>query len=137
MTNNELIIADLCAKLQYNLLVQRGQRVRKVLAVYPDSNRIVLDNSPYMPQTYSVDEVKPYLRSLSNMTEKEKSDFCWMTHKEYDGYDNNDCPIYTGNNTVDCDRIDEVIDFLNSHHFDYRGLIKQGLALEATSDMYN
>jgi hypothetical protein len=30
----------------------------------------------------------------------------------------------------------DVIDWLNKHHFDYRGLIKKGLALEAPKDMY-
>ena len=29
-----------------------------------------------------------------------------------------------------------VIDWLNAHHFDYRGLIEKGLALEAPEDMY-
>ena len=28
------------------------------------------------------------------------------------------------------------IDWLNSHHFDYRGLIKKGLALEVSEGMY-
>ena len=28
------------------------------------------------------------------------------------------------------------IDLLNSHHFDYRGLIEKGLALEMPKDMY-
>ena len=28
------------------------------------------------------------------------------------------------------------IDWLNAHHFDYRGLISKGLALEALPDMY-
>jgi hypothetical protein len=31
------------------------------------------------------------------------------------------------------DRIDlDAIDWLNAHHFDYRGLIEKGLALDAT-----
>ena len=30
----------------------------------------------------------------------------------------------------------ESIDWLNEHHFDYRGLIPMGLALEATEGMY-
>lgn len=30
-----------------------------------------------------------------------------------------------------------VVDWLNSHHFDYRGLIKKDLALEAPEGMYN
>lgn len=29
------------------------------------------------------------------------------------------------------------IDWLNAHHFDYRGLIEKGLALEAPEGMYN
>ena len=28
------------------------------------------------------------------------------------------------------------VDWLNAHHFDYRGLIEKGLALEAPKDMY-
>ena len=30
----------------------------------------------------------------------------------------------------------EIVDWLNKHHFDYRGLIEIGLALEAPEDMY-
>ena len=30
-----------------------------------------------------------------------------------------------------------IIDWLNIHHFDYRGLIKEGLALVAPDGMYN
>ena len=31
----------------------------------------------------------------------------------------------------------DILDFLNSHHFDYRGLIEKGLALEAPKGMYD
>ena len=31
----------------------------------------------------------------------------------------------------------EEFDFYNKYHFDYRGLIEMGLALEAPEDMYN
>jgi hypothetical protein len=30
----------------------------------------------------------------------------------------------------------ETFDWLNAHHFDYRGLIEKGLALEAPEGMY-
>ena len=33
--------------------------------------------------------------------------------------------------------IDEYLDWLNAHHFDYRGLIEKGLALVAPDGMYN
>ena len=31
----------------------------------------------------------------------------------------------------------KIIDYLLAHHFDFRGLIPKGLALEAPEDMYN
>ena len=33
--------------------------------------------------------------------------------------------------------IEDYLDWLNAHHFDYRGLIERGLAIEAPKEMYN
>ena len=73
-----------------------------------------------------------------------------MTEKEYETF-----PIpfsfdsfSTWNNTIlskviegtqiliGIDEITEIIDWLNARHFDYRGLIGKGLALEAPEGMY-
>lgn len=69
-------------------------------------------------------EVLPYLRPMSSMTTDERYyyrqlqrysvDYGEVTH--YDTY--------------------ESIDWLNKHHFDYRGLIRKGLALRAPEGMY-
>lgn len=73
-----------------------------------------------------IDKVQPYLRKMSSMTEKEQ--------QEYDGllYGVSD---FT-QNTDSLSPIDSLTDWLNSHHFDHRGLIEIGLALEAPEDMY-
>ena len=63
-------------------------------------------------------ECKPYLRPMSSMTGRERVDYHRLCVGEYD-YD-----------TV------KSIDWLNAHHFDYRGLISMGLALEAPEGMY-
>ena len=63
---------------------------------------------------YSVEDVKPYLRPMSSMTEEEYQEF---------GYD---VLRYTP----------RELDWLNEHHFDYRGLIEKGLAIEAPEGMY-
>ena len=60
-------------------------------------------------------EIKPYLRPMSNMTEEEKL--------MYEGL-----MIGTDNISYMLD----VVDWLNAHHFDYRGLINKFLALDAT-----
>ena len=59
--------------------------------------------------------IKPYLRPMSSMTEEEKNNLLQLMGRGTDI---------------------ERIDFYISHHFDYRGLIPMGLALEAHKDMY-
>lgn len=65
---------------------------------------------------YELDDVKPYLRPMSSMTEEEEI------------YYNT---VYTRL------KFYEKEDWLNTHHFDYRGLIPMELALEAPEEMYN
>lgn len=63
-------------------------------------------------------DIKPYLRPMSSMTKKE-----WIVYQNmFDSFRGE--PFY------------ERIDYLNAHHFDYRGLIEKGLALEAPEGMY-
>lgn len=79
------------------------------------------ETNPYYGNSCSIDNIKPYLRPLSSMTEEEKEDFGVPFTSE---------GLVTLADTVEC------IDWLNVHHFDYRGLIEKGLALEATEGMY-
>lgn len=71
---------------------------------------------------YTIDEFKPYLRPLSSMIGVEK--VIYKSLKE--DIDEDYCEIIQL----------PLIDWLNAHHFDYRGLIKKGLALEAPCGMY-
>lgn len=77
--------------------------------------------------------VKPYLRPLSSMTEEEKKERKYFITKfEYDDYWHpGEYADYVG-----VDELDDYIDWLNVHRFDYRGLIEKGLALEAPENMY-
>lgn len=64
--------------------------------------------------------VRPKVEDMSSMTveeSKELADIYEKMKKEY--------------------LIGLDVDFLNSHHFDYRGLIDKGLAIEAPEGMYN
>ena len=67
---------------------------------------------------HSIKEIKPYLRPMSSMTEEEST-----TYEDNFLYAN-DLQIYA----------EEYIDWLNAHHFDYRGLIEKGLAIEVTEE---
>lgn len=68
--------------------------------------------------------ILPYLRSMESMTEEESKEFALLQTDFYvDGFL---YPIAATNMT----------DWLNAHHFDYRGLISKGLAIEAPKSMY-
>lgn len=73
----------------------------------------------------SIEDIRPYLRPMSSMTEEESLKYVTLTH--YNTDDN-------GNPYRELTL--EAIDWLNANHFDYRGLIPMGLALEAPKDMY-
>ena len=92
---------------------------------------------------------KPYLRPMSSMTEEEKKEFSKFLVKRYceedwEGHVSTSYCIEIDNvYTDDEDGIKypsafsmDAIDWLNAHHFDYRGLIEKGLALEAPEGMY-
>ena len=71
----------------------------------------------YRDDKYPIDtfDDKLFLRPMSSMTEEEKL----MYEGLMIGIDNISYML-------------DVIDWLNSHHFDYRGLIEKGLAIDAT-----
>ena len=72
----------------------------------------------------------PYLRPMSSMTEEEEDSLA-----ELNCYHDNE-GLYFSCGHLQND-ICDVINFLNAHHFDYKGLIERGLAIEAPEEMYN
>ena len=111
----QLLLKDLCARLPYGVYVGiyswQKDSPKLLVECVPGyvGEEVVLKN---LAGRHSIKEVKPYLRPMSSMTEEEV--------KEED-------------NT----KMKFLQDFYNSHHFDYRGLIPMGLALEAPEGMYN
>lgn len=75
---------------------------------------------------------KLFLRPMSSMTEEEESEL--MDIADIDYIDSK--VIDFGEFQID--KIMDVIDYLNAHHFDYRGLIRKKLAIDCTGmDIYN
>lgn len=108
----QLLLIDLCARLPYKAYIE---------IVDEDGN--VYDEIELEPQhisTVRYDEsisIRPYLRPMESMTEEEMMEY---DNARSDWYDDL-----------------ETYDWLNAHHFDYRGLIEKGLALKALEGMYN
>ena len=124
-----LLIRDLCGRLPYGVKAyiknwskldrKYYEGVYTVESIDSSLNTIVADSERSSVEVIVGDddyEIKPYLRPMSNMTEEEKL--------MYEGL-----MIGTDNNIQ---YILDVIDWLNAHHFDYRDLIENGLAIDAT-----
>ena len=133
MTQEEkqLLFIDLCARLPHGVVIEITSDGGMVEASYD----MRLDAGLLADLLHSEDDFKPYLRPLESMTEEEKKIMSSYGF-ELIPYDTG----YTGFANIE-NYIDEVSfrfmeEFLNSHHFDYRGLIPMGLALEAKEGMY-
>lgn len=110
----DLLLRDLCARLLYGVKVQIVSSTLNTL--YCKKYDDVLSNNNLFRVFKDDTIVRPYLRPMSSMTEEETKQFYSLPFCDWNCY--------------------ERIDWLNEHHFDYRGLIEKGLALEAPKDMY-
>ena len=138
MTQEEknILLKDLSARLPYGVIVRNDKLgiEGKLLTVsnYQPASVFILTDIASGDQEYSpVEDVKPYLRPMSSMTEEEQH--------EYDNLrmDNLALPKVHLYYPMRWHTMDYLhVDWLNAHHFDYRGLIEKGLALEAPADMY-
>lgn len=135
MTQNEkdLLIKDLCSRLPYGVVVGTTdndgslENVWEVLWYNTFTEDVKLTHSiEDADKLVDISEVKPYLFPLSSMTDEQK--------KEYDSiiYHNIELHWERYYNVIDVDCYEELYDFYNKNHFDYRGLIPMGLAEDAT-----
>ena len=130
MTQGEkqLLLKDLCARLPYGVKFQ-GE----------DSNVYTLDAANYFALQVEDMAFKPYLRPMSSMTDEEKKEMKEATCPEGTGYFDEKyliCPMNHFGELISYEFMADILNWLNAHHFDYRGLIEKGLALEAPDDMY-
>ena len=113
--DKELLLKDLCARLPYGVKA----RVYNHWSDDVQDETITIENLHQLIKTFSIKDIKPYLFPLSSMTDEQKSQYSFFLTRIIDGYDSS-----------------LLIDWLNKNHFDYRGLIPKGLAIDATNKTF-
>lgn len=127
-TDKEILLSDLCARFPYTICVYLDDKVTQIKEIKYDSRNEVYFTLVGGSKTYigvDIERIKPFLKSLKNMTPKEKMEYERTLNILEDGLGTK--LTYTSY---------YAIEWLNEHHFDFRGLIEKGLAIEAPKDMY-
>jgi hypothetical protein len=108
MTQEEkqILLRDLCSRLPYGVRY-KGDGGWPINPYQHTTSLCTILNS---------EEPLVYLRPMSSMTEEEWKEYNQVIGKSFSFTDE--------------------VDWLNAHHFDYRGLIEKGLALESPEGMY-
>ena len=118
--DKELLLKDISGRLPYGLIVQislfRNDGIKGDIELDPH----VTENLWEIIDKY---HALPYLRPMSSMTEEEYMEYHRIDNRSYS------CPEDYAHIPAS-----DRIDWLNAHHFDYRGLIKKGLAIEVTKE---
>lgn len=129
--DEELLLKDLSCRIPYGVFVKIDgmPKIVKLTSISCYGEVSVDDGSTYL---YPISEVKPYLFPLSSMTKEQEKELKYLCDWENDRW--------SGLVVIQEDEFcmnTEIIDWLNKNHFDYRGLIKKSLALDATGlDIY-
>lgn len=137
--NKELLLRDLSARLTYGVIVDYKEseydfndwKIDSLHTPTYSESGILIDTdyegwisfTEYKgcgmstgSRPFRFGEVLPYLRPMSSMTEEEKKELWGL--------------LKTLGITAEVKRLD----WLNAHHFDYRGLIEKGLAIAVTKE---
>lgn len=163
MTEQEkqLLLQDLCSRLPYGVKVYNtsfaepyqvqtlfGRKSEDEFLMEETYKSFDLGNRPTRIKNYTgyLDRLKPYLRPMSSMTREEKLEYIsiidatrWTTvgleEKIILSIDLVECKAEDGTPDNIYDIIQMTpIDWLLKKHFDIRGLIYKGLAIEVTED---
>ena len=121
--DKELLFKDLCARLPYGVIVVtpkgRGYVCNINLTIF--DYELGVNINPIIRDTFSINDVKPYLFPLSSMTEEEKEEYCQLQQRV----------IYNSKGVVNEDVI-KYINWCYKKHLDINNLIPMGLAIDET-----
>ena len=136
--DKQLLLKDLCGRLSNGVKckILETDEVKILSSIQYDGENTLFDfwedeqKIQYGYQLY-LSEFKPYLFPLSSMTEEQKKYITdrWGINEFFDFEINPDWGEYF----VELGDTIDFINWLNENHFDYRGLISMGLAIDATN----
>ena len=133
--DKSLLLKDLCARLPYGLKVKCEKYSFPVTILYGGNiDEVKFIETGGIENIYAI---KPYLFPLSSMTEEQKKEISkrYKLHTYYGlciEITNHSEGYWDDDNSCNLQDYLWLVDWFNKNHFDYRGLIEKGLAIDAT-----
>lgn len=136
--DKELLLKDLCARLPYGVKCSFGvdDAIYIIEGINPNCCGASEIQATHLKSSingdFKINSCKPYLFPLSSMTEEQKKECNFADDLDSDILDAALCTNHyhrTGVPTVTYN----LVDWCNKNHFDYRGLIPKGLAIDCTN----
>lgn len=124
--DKDLLLKDLCSRLPYG--VKASTKVGGNIKIsFMGEDTIIGEDG----DSYDVSFITPYLIPLSSMTIEEKYE-CPFEWSMIDAWIEGRIYLYE-DEELNIDEIINMLDWFNKNHFDYRGLIPMGLAIDCTN----
>ena len=137
--DRKLLLKELSARLPYFTKVQIKNEIVILDSICDDDGyyfNFIGDDR----EGVNIENIKPFLFPLSNMTEEQLIELKTFTDLSYEHntlelveWDNNYKTLEFWLEEIPSYNVIKVFDWLNKNHFDYRGLIEKGLAIDATN----
>ena len=124
----DLVLRDLCGRLPYGVIVSPIDCGKAKLIGFKDDHPILFNlvSQKEYDKPWEIEYIKPYLRPMSSMTEGEKREiYDWLVENDVDWFDFS--KLRLDEILISFDSSWLLINWLNAHYFDYRGLIPKGL----------
>ena len=139
--DNKLLFQDLSARLQYGVKArvfgwdeEKGE-VEVSLKIYSinTDGYVYFETNDYDVNYLPIEDVRPYLRPLSSMTEEEYDDMFQQLYSSQEEFFRNCSNTDTIRKIIAYDMV--RYDWLNKKMFDYRGLIPKNQAI--STEIFN
>ena len=137
--DRQLLLKDLCERVPYGVKINENTQGDFTVIGLTTERVFTTCETEGCHNDFPIECVKPYLFPLSSMTEEQLYEIKEITEFKYN-HNTLELVKWTETHTtlefwleeVPQYSVIEVFDWLNKHHFDYRGLIEKGLAIDAT-----
>ena len=130
----DLLLKDLCARLPYGVMAKFGDsnpsKITNITqCIDSDSNSWFIESEGESDgMMCEIDNVKPFLFPLSNMTEEQIQEYTYIVNY----ISSDDTENWVEGEFIYVEQFTQLMHFYHTNHLDYMGFIPMGLAIDAT-----